>query len=420
MGSFNMITKVSRTDCVKYFYMFMLFMWCAYTTPYLKPFDKTSLITSFIYVLVFVYYYIRCCVGRDQRPFVLIIAIFFFWYVAQCFKTKSITTIDFRLIYSIILCHISFFLYRKKEFFLYFEKVLFHLTLISLIVWFWGVVTPSFIRYIFDIISVWDNGYTTYGNFFFVALGKQESMGILRNIGFTWEAGRFSSFLVMGCFISLINHKMQIKKNRTFLFFFVGICSTVSTTGLVSLLGVMFLFLLNSSKSPKIITMILLLLLLPSLWGLDFVGGKILENINVDQGVIDMENSFARGTDVITPQRITGFFLEYQNWIHDFWFGYNLNENSFVQNIMFGGNEVWLSDGVLQIFSKYGVFIGIFMYYCLIKSSILLSKDFNYKGKYLLAITFILINFSYDFWSSGVFLHIVFYSIYNKECPDVI
>lgn len=82
---------------------------------------------------------------------------------------------------------------------------------------------------------------------------------------------------------------------------------------------------------------------------------------------------------------------------------------------MFNGYSVWLSNGIIQIFSKYGLFIGLFFYWQLFKSSIKLSQDFNYKGTLIFALTFILINISYDFWSSAITLHYVLYHIYSTK-----
>ena len=138
--------------------------------------------------------------------------------------------------------------------------------------------------------------------------------------------------------------------------------------------------------------------------------------MNVQQEIHDMEYSFyVYNTSQITPQRFTGLYLDLQNWLHDFWLGYNLNQDSYAEKIMFNGYSVWLSNGIIQIFSKYGLFIGLFFYWQLFKSSIKLSQDFNYKGTLIFALTFILINISYDFWSSAITLHYVLYHIYSTK-----
>lgn len=416
---YKKIDSYRRKNCAgKYIYMLLLFLWCAYTAPFLKPFDTQYLFSSFIYVTIYLCYYIKFRLRKDHKPLIILLILFGTWYVAQCIKVSSVTLIDFRLLYSIILCDISFYLYKGKEFFVYFEKVLFHLTLLSLVVWGLGVIIPEIMRSIFDVISVWSNGNTTYGNAIIVALGDQHSMGILRNIGFTWEAGRFSSFLVVGMFFSLLLHRMRIKGNYYFVVFLIGLISTVSTTGIGACLGVALLYLYNRNQSNRILWIAVSCILLPAIWSLDFISGKIILNADVEKEIHDMAYMFGHGHEIVCPQRITGLFLELQNWIHDFWFGYNLNEQSYTQAVLFGGYEVWLSNGLIQIFSKYGTFVGVFFYYCMFKSSRKMISDFGYKGSLLYAFTFMLISISYDFWASGIFLYFSLYWLYCKYVPQ--
>ena len=338
------------------------------------------------------------------------------WYLAQCIKHNQITSIDFRLIYSIILCHVSFYLYKGKEFFLYFEKVLVHLTILSLIVWGLGMIATGPMQSFVRNISVWDNGNTTYGNMIVVALGNQWTNGILRNIGFTWEAGRFSAFLVIGLFNNLLIHNFKIKNNKPLLILTIGLITTFSTTGFGAAICVLLLYIYNKSTKYKIVLITICILLSPTILALDFIGDKLRDTMNVQQEIHDMEYSFyVYNTSQITPQRFTGLYLDLQNWLHDFWLGYNLNQDSYAEKIMFNGYSVWLSNGIIQIFSKYGLFIGLFFYWQLFKSSIKLSQDFNYKGTLIFALTFILINISYDFWSSAITLHYVLYHIYSTK-----
>lgn len=393
-----------------------MFLWCAYTVPFLKPFDSNFLFTSVIYIIIYFIYFYKYCFTRSKYPLNLLLAIMVGWYLAQCIKHNQITSIDFRLIYSIILCHVSFYLYKGKEFFLYFEKVLVHLTILSLIVWGLGMIATGPMQSFVRNISVWDNGNTTYGNMIVVALGNQWTNGILRNIGFTWEAGRFSAFLVIGLFNNLLIHNFKIKNNKPLLILTIGLITTFSTTGFGAAICVLLLYIYNKSTKYKIVLITICILLSPTILALDFIGDKLRDTMNVQQEIHDMEYSFyVYNTSQITPQRFTGLYLDLQNWLHDFWLGYNLNQDSYAEKIMFNGYSVWLSNGIIQIFSKYGLFIGLFFYWQLFKSSIKLSQDFNYKGTLIFALTFILINISYDFWSSAITLHYVLYHIYSTK-----
>lgn len=340
-----------------------------------------------------------------------------FWYICVCIKTHNITNIDFRLIYSSILCHITFYLYKKKEFFKYFELVLVHLTILSLWVWGLSLIARNVMETLMNTFAFNGNGNTMYANLIFVGLGGQHIAGnIYRNIGFTWEAGRFSCFLVIGVFINLLLNNMRIRGNKNLLILTIGIISTFSTTGIGALMGVILLYFYNKSTSMKIWLILLGFFLIPVVWSLDIVGKKIMTLINVESEINDMAYMFTHYSDLesITPQRFTGLYLDILNWINDFWFGYNLNNQSFVESILFQGYSVWISEGIIQIFAKYGIFVGLFFYYNLFRSSPLIVEEFGYKGKYIFVFTFILISFSYDFWGNGIMLHFIFYHLYNR------
>lgn len=412
----NKTDKQMGIDRYKYFYMLLMFLWCAYTAPFLKPFDSNYLLTSAFYIIVYLLYFCKYCIGESKKALFVPLGIMLLWYVSQCLKVGYLTNIDFRLVYSVVLCHVSFYLYRGREFFWYLEKVLIHLTILSLIVWGLGMFFTAPMQRLVNGISVWTNGNTTYGNMIFVALGNQWTNGILRNIGFTWEAGRFSSFLVLGLFNNMLIHRFRIKGNKPLYIYLIGLLTTFSTTGIGAALGVLLLYAYNKSIKIKATLIVLCVLMFPSIFALDFVGDKILNNIDVEREIWNMEYSFnVYETAKITPQRFTGLYLDVQNWLHDFWFGYNLNENSYVEKIMFGGNPVWLSNGVIQIFSKYGLFVGLFFYFQLFKSSFRLSEDLNYKGKYIFSFIFIVISVSYDFWSSAIMLHYILYDLYSRK-----
>ena len=168
----------------------------------------------------------------------MLLGIFFCWYIAQCINYGGIVSIDFRIVYSIIICHISFYLYKGKEFFLYYDIVIVFLAVLSLVVWLSALVMHDVVYSLFATISVWDNGSTTYGNAIVVALGNQHTLGILRNIGFTWEAGRFACFIVVGLFCNLMLNNLTIKRNKSFAILFITLFSTLSTTGIIAALMV--------------------------------------------------------------------------------------------------------------------------------------------------------------------------------------
>lgn len=281
---------------------------------------------------------------------------------------------------------------------------------------------PSLIGEVMDSVSVVDNAATMRANIFVVGIGNQtvEGLMIKRNIGFTWEAGRFSCFLVFAMFLNLSLHNMSLswRKNRSFYILMAGLVSTLSTTGIIASFSLVLYYVYNKSTAYRVTMIIAGCLLIPVVWGMSFMGGKLVSLMDYEQEIRDMQWMFDRGVESITPQRITGAYLELQNFLNDFWLGYNVNENAFSMSALFDGKEVWLANGVIQIFSMYGVFMGLFFYGLLIKSSALIIKVFNKKGTILFALIFLLLSISYEFWTSSVFLYCVYYALFNHYMPN--
>ena len=407
-----------RTAFNKLFFMFMMFMWCTSTTPYLKIISAEVPYFALAHFSILFYYYSQYCKKVNHKPLLTLFGVISLWWFLQCVKRGMVVGMDVNLISHSVVVFIAYHVFNGKEFFIYYEKVLVFLTILSLLVWGFELIIPSTTDAIMKSISIWDNGSTTYANIGIVGLGHQQAvgMGIFRNIGFTWEAGRFSGFLVVGLFVILLVRNLKIDfHNRPFWILTIALITTFSTTGYGAGLAVILFYFYNKSTKYKLSIIIFSILLLPSLWGLSFFSEKILEESNVTQGLVDMQNAFRAGRDSITPGRIVGAYLEFQNLIHDFWLGYDLNELSYTNTEIFGGEEVWISNGVLMILAKYGIFVGAFFYYLLFKSSKMIIKDFCFHGKYSYALIFILISISYDYWGCCVLLYFVYYCLYVQS-----
>ena len=191
--------------------------------------------------------------------------------------------------------------------------------------------------------------------------------------------------------------------------------STLSTTCFVVLSILLLFYYINVRNSNKILFFCISIAVLLIIINAPFMMNKIIINMNVNEEIHSMMYTFETTNEgLITPQRITGVFLDYQNFIHDFWLGYNTNDRSWVVSNLFNGYDVWLSNGLVQIFSKYGVFVGLFFYTQLFMSSKHLSEELDYRGKYIFMILFMAISISYDFWENSVFLFFILLPFYEK------
>lgn len=413
----NIIVSYKTTSWAKSFWMLILFLWAGLATPLAKFYSPEFPYIVFINLVICAYYYIRY--GRSKNNSLLIlIAGYGLWYALICMKYGAIQKTDFTLVYSALIGFITFKVFPSiKEFFAYFESVLVKLCMLSLFVWLSVTLFP-FMASVYDGLAIYKTDRLESSNFILVGYGHQMAGIFHRNLGFAWEAGRFASFIVLGLFFNLHRYKLNIKykTNKNFWILLFTLVTTFSTTGFAALGGVILFYFFNKSVYSKVILIIVGVLAFPTIVALPFIGDKITENMDYNQEMSNMMYSFTEwGTPSITPQRITGFYLELLNFVNDPLLGYNINEESYVMSNIFKGFNVWLSDGFLQIFSKYGLFMGAFFYYNLSKTSIFLSKLYSMKGKFFFLLVFVLISFSYDFWGTGLTFYMVFYTFFVKN-----
>lgn len=401
------------------FFMFMMFMWGASVSDYTSfNIDKNPVLMP-IFILILLYYYIRYC-KNSFKPLLIILSIFIIWTVASMLKYGQYIGTHYPVFYSIIIAHVAFNIYSRDEFLKVFEKTLSYFCLLSLFVWLCAnIIGDPFVNFMRSISVIKPSPPTeTYS--FLVGLGSQIEMGFRRNIGFTWEPGVFSCWILLGMYVNLIRHNFTLfpfNKNRNFYILLVTLFSTLSTTG-YSILVILILFILLNKKSFvfKVFLIVLCVVLLPTILGLSFMSDKIVNLMDLDNGfnAINYYSSQV-GYDQVTPQRFTGFYIAFLNFIHDPLLGYNQLSYSYVSKELFNGSVIVSpSEGILAMLGNYGLFIGLFFYYWLIKSSIYLSRAFHYKGTLMFFVFFMTFSFSYGFWENCIFMYFYLCIFYKK------
>lgn len=411
----------------KMFYMFMMFIWVASVSPLTGfNFGKNPILMP-IYCLILIYFHIKYC-KYSYRPLKSFIIIYISWFVLNIIKNGGFQNLNFVPIYSILIVHVAFNIFNKDEFIHYFIKILVFFSSISLITWLLvnilGVPMVNFMR----SISVIEPSSPADSYCILTGICSHIEMGIRRNLGFTWEPGRYSCWVLLGMYFYLIKRKFKIfpiKQNKAFIILFMSLLSTMSTTGYLGLFVILLFYLVNKkSNSQKILLITLSILIIPSILSLSFMWEKIHSLTNLDEGLQSINYYSGQGQEEICPQRFTGLYVSSLNFIHDIWLGYNNSINSYFNvEYMERMAIVEPSEGILRILGKYGLFVGILLYLCLVKSSRFLSKAYDYKGRYFFLLFFVVISFSYDFWENCIFMYIylsVFYHNLDKRYFNVI
>lgn len=402
----------------KLFFMFMMFMWSASVTPLTGFNFSSNPVLMPVYLVILAFYFVNYC-SKSDKPLLSFSLILSGWYVISCVKYGSAQKIPFSFFYSIVIAHVAFNIFEKDEFLRLYEEILVKLCILSLIVWACANLVGSPFVKLMHAVAVYENQPPTETNSFIVGLGSQFEMGLRRNIGFTWEPGRFSCWIILGMFVNVIRHKFvcfSFLKNRNFIILFATLITTLSTTGYV-LFAIIMIFVLHNRKSGlvKIIMIALAVLIIPSIWAMPFLSEKIsrLSDISSDYETITYFSNVKKMNEVC-PQRFTGLYVSFQNFIHDVFWGYNQLDNSYTTAVIFRNTvRVSPSEGIVGILARFGIFFGMFFYYWLVKSSKLLSSALNYKGRYFFAILFLGMSFSYGWWDNCILMFFYFSAFYK-------
>ena len=414
----NSISKSEVSYSAKVFYMFMMFMWVASVSDYTSFNIGKNPVLMPIFLIILIYYYVRYC-HKSFRPLWVVLFINIFWNIASYVKYGGFVGINFPPFYSIIIAHVAFNIYDRQDFLRIFEKVLVMFCSLSLIVWLAAnVIGTPFVSFMREISVIKPSTPAETYSFLF-GLCSHIEMGIRRNLGFTWEPGRFACWVLLGMFVNLIRHQFRIEsiwKNKNLYILLFSLLTTLSTTG-YSVLGILILFVLINKKSylSKFVIASIVLLVVPSILSLSFMSEKITDLMDLDAGINAINYYSAEGQEIICPQRFTGLWFSFQNFIHDPWLGFNQLTNSYTVDVIFNHSVIVApSPGSPGIVAHYGILFGAYINAWLIKSSFLLAKTMHYKGKWMFFIFFIAISLSYDFWENCILMYFYLAAFYQK------
>lgn len=411
----NSICNTKVPYKAKVFFMFMMFMWVASVSDYTSfNFGKNPILMP-IFIVILAYYYIRFC-HKSYKPLVAILLINVVWNIASYLKYGGFLGLNFPPFYSIIIAHVAFNIYTRREFLHLFEKMLVMFCCLSIFVWLCAnLIGQPFVLFMRAISVIKPSPPAETYSFLF-GLGSQIEMGIRRNLGFTWEPGRFTCWILLGMYFNLVRNKFNIR-NKHFYILFFSLLTTLSTTG-YSLLALIVLFILINKKSnlAKAVIVLCVILAFPTVWGLSIMSDKIEGLMDLDAGLGSIEyHSVEDGMAIVCPQRFTGIYVSFMNFVNDIFLGFNQLSNSYVSAVLYKHSVIVSpSEGIIGILAKYGIFYGAFFYYWLIKSSSYLSSSLGYKGKLMFFLLFMGISFSYDFWENCILMYFYLCAFYHK------
>lgn len=359
----------------------------------------------------------------NNKKLFIVIILYLIWAICSLVKYGIYTTEElsyhFFMIYAIIIAYIHNKVFGYKIVPIY-ENIMVFLCKIAVWLWAISVLVPAS-SFIFRLFPE-----TTYGNsvlYLFTWMDPAKGQvysGILRNAGCSWEPGRFAVMVTLAIFFNLCQNGIKFKKNKNIWWLIIALVTTQSTTGFASALILYTIFLIKKFNLKYIF--ILVLVMVPIIYGLfqlDFMGDKITDRLTNAQDVSRLYEQFDyhnakedESTYLGSIDRFDAMAFEWINLIHDPILGYsrNFKHSFFYTDIT---TNYALANGLVKILSSYGIFLGLFFFLILIKSSFRLAKDSREKRAIGLFLILCLSAISYPILSIPVFTTFWFYGYFK-------
>ena len=244
------------------------------------------------------------------------------WFLAQyLFKECPFTIVDF--VYSnYILCFtILLAKYLGKRFFCIFVDVVYFFVVISIPLWLL-CLTPLYST--IENLMFFDSVFTKNA-IIFTLPRVDEGYMLLRNCGPAWEPGIWAIIIGLALFVNFTFSEYNLLDKKTIIFF-IGVFSTLSTTGYGILLFCIVPIILINQKGTiiKILLFPMAIIIVLFLWNQEFVGDKIsnLQYQGEDVFYESAQKAESSEKGALVLQRFDGIALDYLNFTYDPFLGY--------------------------------------------------------------------------------------------------
>ena len=333
----------------------------------LLPFEKGNFIL--VIGLIFWAYFKKVDLSIPNR-----LVILFLFYIALCvaqglyFGHFSTMTLIYSFSYIFFAPYLLYRIYGLRAIFL-FEKVIFIMTFISLVIWIGHQMSPAIKLLILKGIEIVNNRNDTDIHRFMIIYTYwpmlDTSYGISRNAGFSGEPATFCAFLILGLAIHESKNGSQISKRS--LIYILALITSLSTTGYSAFI-VYFLTYLIKTKDLLLRLIIFPLIAMVFLYvfsSLDFMENKITQQ-------------YQEGTGVELNSETSGRVLGIRKSIYVLFkypfLGRGLQANTRPQDPK---DAEYADYGFLSILSKYGLFFGGFFFILFLSGLIYFFRSVN-------------------------------------------
>lgn len=354
-----------------------------------------------------------------NRNFFLLIFFYLFYLMA--------ITIKYKAFYPSFLAHypsVFFIAYAvikslKYDLFRIYEYLLFLLSVIGIIMWIIQYILggDTLFGLLSNLPNIHEFSHVTGGGINVILYSVQPtSFSSLyshlppRNCGFAWEPGGFAVYLCLAIFINLFMSPNGENRRSRLIVLLIALLTTQSTTGFIILILIAAFYYFNTNLKTVFLVLPLLLIGVIFIFSLPFMTEKIVRLVTDIENVDSIVAAGYGREQSVTPQRFTSFVIAFKDFLlHPVLGTGGISGESWTSKI---GVNISTITGIGNLMAHFGL-VGLFFFIITTyRTSVLFSKNFNYRGKPLLFLMILSISISYGilflplittFWIFGLF-----------------
>jgi hypothetical protein len=397
------VVKSSRISFFENLFVLMLILYGGMGNTFFVSLSYTeNPIGLFLPVFLSVILIVKWKVKFDIQ-FCILIYLFDFYFFAVSIKYNDIHPnffIIFLLKFFIVYAAIKAL---KFNLFIIYEKFLYYLAIIGLLMWGIQIVLggDTLYDYFSKIYLIKSTSFVSSDGLNAIIYSVIPSSGlssynfrIPRNCGYAWEPGGFAVYICLALFINLFITNSNGNSKKRFWVLLLALVSTQSTTGYIIFTVLIIYYTINKRLNKVLLLLPIVITSLIFIFSLPFMKNKIIELFaetktidQITEQSIDSENS-------VNTQRFASFTIAFIDFRNNPILGLASHKEE-TWTYKLGANISTIS-GVGNVLAQYGIVGFLFFIISSIKSSFLFSKNFIYKGRFLLFLIILLISISYS------------------------
>ena len=404
-------TKISFFD---YFYLFCIIVYAGSATIFARSMSTPFTIGNTVVLLLTLVF-----IGKNKIKFKqhFGIAIFLFTlYAVLTFIQNSQSSPMWLSIWyiNLLITYVLSTHYGHKLLNVY-ETIIYHLCVISLILWGLYLIAPSAIESlvsIFQFSSSYSTDIQSKNMIVYTLLDSErqeinEFVMLPRNAGFAWEPGAFACFICLAIFCNIIRTNLRLKNNVQMWVLLAALLTTSSTTGYFILIAIFILWVLCNGKYGHMMYIIPIAIIL---FQQPFVKDKIMEEYSnieyVNLAAYNDEDMHALG-------RMASFQLDWEEFLRHPILGLGgYSKGSWLEQQ--GYDNIATISGIGKLLSRYGIIMSIVFLSLLFQSVKRINNQFGVRNGWLMLVVIVGMMISYDLWTHPIFMAFWMYGFWNQ------